>query len=206
MKKLSTSIALGLAFVLTLGMTAFAAESPTTSTANGVTVTSEDVKIWDAGETVANAGLAAATSIVAADAQAVKTFAIAPKDGQTVNGTTDFRAEFADGTFDTGAYDYYVLMLVGDKWEEVPGCYFESSTVINIPYNGQGTAFTIVKVAKDGDNGDDDDDDIDSAVTTTADGKAASPKTAETFPVAGVIAVIALAGIAVSAKKVCYNK
>lgn len=55
--------------------------------------------------------------------------------------------------------------------------------------------------------GDDSDDDDDSdQVQTSTPAQPISPKTAETLPVAGVMALIALAGAAVCAGKIRYNK
>ena len=66
----------------------------------------------------------------------------------------------------------------------------------------------VVEVEKAGADDDDDDDDSSDAATTTTttvEETNVSPKTGETLPVAGIMAVICLAGAAVAVKKVKFN-
>lgn len=210
MKKLSTALALGLAMALTLGMTAFAAESPTTE---GVAA-GEKVTVAESTVTVTNAvadtqvaqisdGTAAKQAGVDDSAKSISVFDLKLKDGQTIpEGGLKVTFTLPAGTFDTGSYDYYVLHFNGTTWEKVDSSVGSSET-ITATFKSL-SPIAIVKVEKAGD--DDDDDDTTVAVNTTADGSAASPKTADTVSVAGIIALAALACAVVTAKRTRYSK
>ena len=68
------------------------------------------------------------------------------------------------------------------------------------------TETAIIVPVSDDDDKDDDDSNQGQAATPTAANPGTSPKTAETLPVAGVMALIALAGAAVCAGRIRYNK
>lgn len=212
MKKLSTALALGLAMALTLGMTAFAAESPTT---DGVAA-GEKVTVAESTVTVTNAvsdaqvsqisdGTAAKQAGVDDSAKSISVFDLKLKDGQTIpEGGLKVTFTLPAGTFDTGSYDYYVLHFNGTAWENVDST-VDSSEAITATFKSL-SPIAIVSVEKDGDDDDDDDDAVAAAVTTTADGSAASPKTADTASAAGIIALAALAGAAVTVRRTRFNK
>lgn len=212
MKKLSTALALGLAMALTFGMTAFAAESPTT---DGVAA-GEQVVVTEASVAVTNAvsdtqvaqisdGTAATQAGVDSSAQSISVFDLKLKEGQTIpEGGLKVTFTLPAGTFDTGSYDYYVLHFNGTAWEKVDSS-VDSSEAITATFKSL-SPIAIVSVEKDGDDDDDDDDTVAATVTTTADGSAASPKTADTASVAGIIALAALAGAAVTVRRTRFNK
>lgn len=102
---------------------------------------------------------------------------------------------------------YLVLHMVADgQWETV------KAVIVNGTIYGTFTKLSPVLVveadAVKAGNNDDDDDDDDSGIVVLENGTAApaSPKTGESIPVAGMMAVICLAGAAVCAVKVRYSR
>lgn len=101
---------------------------------------------------------------------------------------------------------YVLLHLANGTWETIV-----PTSVANGVLTATFTSLSpvvanevIIVTAEEEEKDDDDDAAVETAVTAT--GVAASPKTAETLPAAGVVAVICLAGAAVCAGKVRYNK
>lgn len=208
MKKLSTMLALGLSLALTFGMTAFAAESPSTGAvgikpgASATNAAGEVVSVT-VEENVSEKAVSAATedtvkSVLDTDSEVAVVSVFEVKAG----GASNVTVTFTFPTLDVDNYDYWVLHFDGTKWEK-DSVKVESVTATSITATFSSLSpVAIVSEAKDGD---DDDDDDTEAVTTTAAGTPASPKTAETAPVAGVIALAAIAGAVVATKKVRYN-
>lgn len=115
----------------------------------------------------------------------------------------------------------YVVMHLGkDGWEIIaPDAIADGKVTATFtslsPVTVNEVTFTVVpvtpptEVGEDVDNDEDDSDDNSNqgqAATPTAANPGTSPKTAETLPVAGVMALIALAGAAVCAGRIRYNK
>lgn len=105
---------------------------------------------------------------------------------------------------------YILLHLTGGKWETILPTSVANGKVTATFTSLSPVVASEVMIVEVGEDEDDDDDDSDASGTTQAAAAAAnpatSPKTAETLPVAGVMALIALAGAAVCADKIRYNR
>ncbi len=103
---------------------------------------------------------------------------------------------------------YILLHLTGGKWETILPTSVADGKVTAMFTSLSPVVASEVMIVEVGE--DEDDDDSDASGTTQAAAAAAnpatSPKTAETLPVAGVMALIALAGAAVCANKIRYNR
>lgn len=99
---------------------------------------------------------------------------------------------------------YIVLHLNNGQWEIVP------AVVENGKITATFTSLSPIVVAKaevkDAPAASNNNNSNNNSSTTTTTSPAESPKTGETLPVVGMLAVICLAGAAVCAKKVRYNK
>ena len=211
MKKFAKMLALGLALAMTFGMTAFADNSPITPDPDdGATVwypqdfVYADVSVTEeVAESMAKDIEASAKSAGQDIIDIVDSFSLTPPanwDGKPVT------IQFSD-TPALGASEGFVLYhfkdgkFVGEiavVWNNVDKRYqatipsFSDFVLVKVKDNGtvkpglppvEGTA----------------------PATTTATGAPVSPKTGETLPVAGMMAVLCLAGVVVCAKKARCN-
>jgi len=113
----------------------------------------------------------------------------------------------------------YVVMHLGkDGWEIIaPDAIADGKVTATFkdlsPVTVNEVTFTVVKIAdpepvgeETGEDEEDDSEDSSSAAPAAVVNPATSPKTAETLPAAGVMALIALAGAAVCAGRMRYNR
>ncbi|MCD7836234.1 MAG: hypothetical protein LUG83_06240 [Lachnospiraceae bacterium] len=218
MKKLSTTLALGLSLALALGTTAFAAESPSTTTVDTTSTVSEVSEATDSdgnavtvtidaeiSETAATALDTSATTSVIESAvgsdkaeTAAKVAVFEVDAGGAKNVTITFKLD--SGSFNTDVYDYFFLHYNGSAWEYI-AANVKSATEIEGTFASLSPV-AIMQVEKD--TGDD--DDSSSETTASADGTATSPKTADTASYAGIIALAALAGAAVTFGRLRYGR
>lgn len=139
----------------------------------------------------------------------------------TVIPETGIQLEISLPGFTPAAGKTYVVMHLGkDGWEIIaPDAIADGKVTATFtdlsPVTVNEVTFTVVEVKAPVEvgedtntNDDDDDDDNDStpAAAPAAQNPATSPRTAETLPAAGVMALICLAGAAVCAGKIRYNK
>lgn len=224
MKNFSKLLALGVALSLTFGMTAFAAESPSTAvdgtTQEQLTKIAENIGKTE-GVTVEmtvhtqnrGAQMLENTSAVKSmasdaakvlDAKEVEILALAA--AMDITGTPNEPITLTNVPNVKASKEYVLL-----HWKSKGG-----TEIIPVTVNGDGSiTFTVsafsdfalyeAKITPKVDDEDDDNDDSNDTPAVTADGAPASPKTGETLPVAGIAMMIALAGAAVCAKKVRYN-
>lgn len=219
MKKLSKMLALGLAMALTFGMTVCAAESTGTATSSAESEAQYDKVTGAASESgkvellvVSKESYDAAEKIVADlvkgdDYESASIIAAADVKLSELTA-----AEISKGvsvTLNVSAVkegnNYVALHQKADgSWETLP-VEVVADGVVKIKFTSLSPV-VLVQVEKA--DVDDDDDDAEKAVeeTPAADGTVASPKTGETLPVAGVMAVICLTGAVVCAKKVRFSE
>lgn len=230
MKNFSKLLGLSVALSLVFGMTAFAAESPTTADGKNQTVLDEQAEALQKANSeytiaapnvnqydfvadlqnassVNNAGILS-TAAKALDVEKVDSvklvgnpFDLTGKGGQTVTGEVTLSGITVNNT------SKYVMLHINDDWKQyemLPVTVNSNGTIsFTVNSNSMFALFEVLGIT-DKDNGSDDDDD-DDAPAVTATGAPASPKTGETLPVAGIVMMIALAGAAVCATKVRYN-
>ncbi len=205
MRKLSTMLALGLALVMTFGMTVSAAGSPvpgsndvtealgkgvTSATTNveGVTVNA-DCAITEASYNEADAivvELNKDSEIENAVIVAAANVEVEGANGQEVTVELEVAGIKADKT-------YVALHQKDDgEWEVLDVVVLADGKIALTSSNWSPIVIVAVDVA---DEDDDDDDKKDEAAAVV------SPKTGEVMPIVSVMAVICLAGVAVCAKK-----
>ncbi len=208
MKKLSKMLAVSMALALTLGMTAFAAPSKSTAdssitnavleeqaaktvakTADGasVTVAAVDVTVYDAADAAGKA-----EGVVGSTVKVEKILAVVdvqgPEGGAEV--TIENAAIKADGK-------YVLLHQKKDgSWEKIDATKIEAGKIT--AKFSSFSAVAIVEISQKAGAA--------PAAAPAATDAAASPKTGETLPVAGIALLICLAGAAVCAKKVKFNR
>lgn len=234
MKKLSGLIALGLTMTMLFGMTVSAEESPRTETTDktveapadlGATVTANvegaEVKVMAESTKSVAASQAANPNVVAQaktivgvsgdyELSAVPGLAvdITVPEGTEVSAAKPFVASFTNSSFVVGK-NYVALHMKKDgTWEVLPVAISGNTATVKFTSLSPVRFFEVVPETEKA--GDDDDDDDSAEVTPvnprTGEPAAASPKTGETVPVAGMMALICLAGVAVCASKVRYNR
>lgn len=216
MKKLSSMLALGMALALTLGMTVCAAPSVSTENSNVTNQTLAETAAKVASTAEGGVTVAPAAADVATYDEAVKVTPDSSVIGDvTVKATVAvFELNVTAGTIDaekgtkvtitlpeiSGDKKYVILHKKADgAWETIkPDSISAGSIVATFK---SLSPISIVEVEEKA--GDDDNDDNDSSAES---GAAVSPKTGETLPAAGILAVICLAGVSVCAAKVRCNK
>ena len=206
MRKLSKLLALGLAMVLTFGMTVSAAEDSTnTGTSNaetealtnqitGATVDVEGVTV-DLGKVYVESkeeadvlvealkdedGIEDATIVAATDVQ------VTGANGQSVTVTLEVKG------VEKGK-EYVAFHLGKGGWEALDVVVLEDGK-IQITSDDWSPVY-IVEVEEEDEDEDDKDEKKEEAAAVV------SPKTGEVMPIASIMAVICLAGVAVCAKK-----
>lgn len=212
MKKFSKMLALGLALVMTFSMTAFAEENSPAD--NNTSAESEALagKV-EVPNTVVVDGkevtVEVSTKAVAAEAVDYVKAAVKAESGEVV-GALDVTLNLTAEEIAKGATVTLKVAGVSDNYEYVVYHQKADGTweVLDATVLGDGTlsvkltSLSPLVVVKAGEVDSDDNND-DSADST--DGVVVSPKTGETFPVAGMMLVICLAGAVVCAKKVRFN-
>lgn len=127
--------------------------------------------------------------------------------------TNGIKVTFNAGIVPAANKKYLVLhQLASGAWETVPATIAQDGTVIATFSTLSPVAIVEVPLAEKAgidtpatpDNKDDSNNDNNASAGNN--GAATSPKTGETLPVAGLMAVICLAGAVVCAKRVRYNK
>ena len=221
-RKLSGILALGMALALTIGTTAFAAESPSTDNTNPALVeqakatetkdaaveglADKEVAVVAAPATVAEAE-AAATAIADANAKDA-TFKVVDGAEQitldlvlTVDGVATTTSSLVTVRFTNPAFKanttYLVVHQKADGSFESGVYTSDASAYITAAFHGLSPVAVIEVKA---------DTPAASSSASTTSSPAASPKTGEALPVAGIAMVIALAGIALGAKKVRVSR
>jgi len=232
-KKLSGALALGLAFALTFSMTAFAADSKDTGdqTTKESEAVAESAKVGEATITLSDGTTTTATPVVAPVTPAEEEAAEKAADSAaaketTVDGATYQKASTEPITFDIAvpgttygvetklAFEitipalkadtyYYVAHKQADGKVDVQVVKTDASKKVALKVNGL-SLFTFIELEKAGTTTTPATSTSTTTETTTT--AATAPKTGETLPVAGIAAVIALAGLAVGAKKVRVNR
>lgn len=104
---------------------------------------------------------------------------------------------------------YVVAHWNGTAWEVLQTKVENGVVYALFPEGFSPVSVTIVTVGEekpDNGNGNGDNNNDDTSSSTNDNAASASPKTGETVPVAGILAVICLAGVAVCAKKARYNR
>jgi len=217
-------LALGLALALTFGMTVCAAESPEASAdvvkateAAGITeATAESLAAGVGADAIVVNGVSvkpevtavnpatvylakeAAKAKVNADAQVVAALNItAPAGFAGGDVTIDMGAKFSSNS------NYCLLHWTGTEWERIDIKSVNGSKVT--AYFKTLSPVAIVNLGED-EPAESADESADQSAAQSAGTAPVSPKTAETLPVAGVMALICLAGAAVCANKIRYNK
>jgi hypothetical protein len=205
MKRFSKMLALGLAAVLVFGMTAQAEGSSSTEN-NAPVVEGEDL----GGATmnvVKEETQAAVTATVtsAATVQAVKNATGGTNRSQTIKRIVDITIPEGGATVTVavpGAKMHQTFVAVhlnnDGTFKEVINAKCTKDGFVTFTASS-GSPFAIVQVG-------DDSEITTAAPTTTETTPGTAPKTGETIPVAGVLAVLFMAGVIVCANKVRYNK
>lgn len=209
MKKLSKMLALSMALALTLGMTVAAAPSVSTADSN---VTNEVLKD-QAAKTTAVTSDGATVEIAEVDVTVYDAVDAAGKTDSVVGGNVEVKkilavvdvqgpAGGAEVTICNPAIEagkkYVLLHQKADgTWEKIDATKIEAGK-ITATFKSFSPVAIVEVAAKAGSNN--------SGAATTAATPAASPKTGETLPVAGIAALICLAGVVVCAKKVKFNR
>jgi hypothetical protein len=228
-RKLSGILALGMALALTIGTTAFAAESPSTDNTNPALVeqakatetkdaaveglADKEVAVVAAPATVAQAE-AAATAIADANAKD-STFKVVDGAEQitldlvlTVDGAATTTSSLVTVRFTNPAFKanttYLVVHQKADGSFESGVYTSDASAYITAAFHGLSPV-AVIEVKTETPAASTSTSSSSSSATTTA-SPAASPKTGEALPVAGIAMVIALAGIALGAKKVRVSR
>ncbi len=217
MKKLSSMIALGLALSMLMGMTAFAAGTSET-TNDGFESGTKEVTISEVPETITNAVVnqaAEASKQKGVNAEGAVTpvakFEIDLVAGQQNPGTVVVKDTATKITLTqeekNNRWTLKALHL-DDKGNVLHVCNvtLNSDGTISIDVSALGNNFSPFVIVKYQEKEDDDDEPEPAAETAAAPGTPVSPKTGETLPVAPIMAVICLAGAAVCAKKVRFNR
>lgn len=218
MKKFSKMLALGLALVLTMGMTVSAAEnSENTSNSNAATealTSSTSVgSVEINGKTVTFEFSAASAESLTKVESVVEALANEGCEGIFITGgeipaPANLTAEeIANGVTvplsnpNISKDKTYVVLhvLTNGDVEVLPATVVANGSLTFVTKSF--SPFYVVEMKEI----DEDDDDDDAVETVTVTGEVASPKTGETLPVAGMMLVICLAGAAVCAKKARYN-
>lgn len=209
MKKFSKMLALGLAAVLVFGMTAQAEGSSNTEN-NKPVVEGESYPEGVIPNVVDDTEKATVTATVTTDAvkQQVKTAMGNDGRKQNVMGVVDITIPKGETVTVTvavpGVLQHHTIAVAhlsddGKTVIEVLKGVCNKDGFVTFTVTG-GSPFAIIRVG--------DDSEITTApadsTTTTTPGTA--PKTGETVPVAGVLAVLFMAGVIVCANKVRYNK
>lgn len=199
MKKLSKMLALGLAMALTFGMTTFAAESPNPNASQEANAMVESV----AGVTTADGEEVTYTALDAEDLTGA--ISVLYDDEEIVFGldvkVTGAATIVISNSLIKADADYVVLHEYAEgKWEELDYVVTKDGEM-QITSDDWSPVVIVEVVEAD----DDDDDDEDREAEVAVDGGVVSPKTGEALPVAGVMAVICLAGVAFCTKKVRMN-
>lgn len=218
MKKFSKFLALSLACALTFSMTVLADESPDADGKNWAQAAVNTTAVNDSGETVEVAVSAPAKTTVSTVKDDIKqadsklTAAVKAKAGfskiadpelifvlditPAAKGTITVTIPF-DGIKPAGTGEKYVLMHQnGDTWEPVSDVKVGDGTITFTSSSFSNYALFLVKDASDaGSKG------SSSHSTSQTDAEPTSPKTGEGVPVAGLAALILLAGAALCAKK-----
>ena len=215
MKKFSKLLALGMALSMAFGVTAFAADSPTVENNSkvevaGVEGVGEDQKLVVEDATAAQVASAqtAKVSLAAAIAasvtvpegskavvkEVVATFDVSLKNmaGATVNPDGGVTVTFNFAGFDAAKH-YAVLHFENGAWTVI------TATVTPDGVKATFNSFSPVAIVEVG-------EEVVSNNNSSSDDPATSPATGEALPVAGIMALICLAGAAVCASKVRYNK
>ena len=211
MKKLSKMLALSMALALTLGMTVAAAPSVSTSnsnvtnevlsnqaawttavTADGavVAIGAVDVVTYDAADAAGNAD-----SVVGGNLEVTQILAVVDVQGP------EGGAEVTISNRAIEAGKKYVLLhqKADGSWEKIDATRIEAGKITAFFSSFSPVAVVEVAPKAVANNS--------AATTTTTEATpAASPKTGETLPVAGIAALICLAGVVVCAKKVKFNR
>ena len=194
MKKFAKMLALGLALAMTFGMTVCAAGSPGTSdpSDDGLGYWAPEgfeAVVTPVTESMANDVLAYAKNSGKDIVEPIIAFSITPPanwDGKPV--TIQFVLyHFKDGKF---VEDIAVTWNSKDKRYESVITSFSDFVLVKVKDNGSNPPASAPST---------------STTTTTATGAPVSPKTGETLPVAGMMAVLCLAGVVVCAKKARCN-
>lgn len=229
MKKLSSMLALGLALALTFGMTVCAADSPEASLAveeaaekagfneekaaafaEGVSV--EAVTVGD--KTIVPTVTPVNPTTLYAANEAAKTLFDGGKAVASVNISLGGESGEVTLTIDMGAKveagkKYVLLHWDGDKWETIVPKSIVGGKV-TATFSNLSPVILVEDNRKDGEQADWPEprhpENAAAAAATAAAGPATSPKTAETFPAAGVLAVFCLAGAAVCARRMRCSK
>lgn len=234
-KKLMSAIALTMVMALTFGMTAFAAESPRPEGANSVVaedVAANVVEPTDAAEKEALdkeasdelSGIkaidtedATITALTAGELKNAKEVAaqvaVAAKgEGATFDilAAADIEIANFDGSFTINVAKVLdpakiaVLHLNNGVWEVLDVKIENNMLTI---YASSLSPIVVVEVAeKAGETTTTPTNNSGTSSTAATPAPAVSPKTGETVPVAGILAVICVAGAVVCAKRVRYNK
>lgn len=209
MKKFSKMLALGLAAVLVFGMTAQAEGSSSTEN-NPPVVEGEDLGGAVMNE-VKDEAKAAVTTTVTSDAvvQKVKNATGGTNRSQTVKRIVDLTIPEGGATVTVAVagakmHQTFIVAHLTDDGSDVKElitakCNKDGFVTFTAK---SGSPFAIIQVGDDSEIVTRNDDN--GATTTTTPGTA--PKTGETVPVAGVLAVLFMAGVIVCANKVRYNK
>lgn len=211
MKKLSKMLALSMALALTLGMTAAAApsvsstdsavtndvleeqaEKTTAVTADGATVTIEavEVAVYDAVDAAGKTD-----SVVGGNVEVKKILAVVDVQGPAGGA----EVTISNPAIEAGKKYVLLHQKADGTWEKIDPSKIEAGKITAT--FGSFSPVAIVEIAaKAGSNN------SSAAATTTTTTPAASPKTGETLPVAGIAALICLAGVVACAKKVKFNR
>ncbi|MBQ4536490.1 MAG: hypothetical protein II994_02590 [Lachnospiraceae bacterium] len=214
MKKLSKMLALGLAMALTFGMTVSAAASPNPDASQESNAQADKV-----ADVTVSTGTATYTALDAADmADANELVASIDADEEfeyaTIVGAVDVTLEgVSDEALAKGVtLTLNIAAVKADKTYIALHYAASGLEVLPVTVNQDGVALVTLnstspivivecELVKDGEDDDDDDDDEEEAAAEAVSGGAVSPKTGEALPVAGVMAVICLAGVAFCNKK-----
>lgn len=218
MRKLSKMLALGLAMFMTFGMTVSAAGSPVTGSSAATEALGQ--KVTGATANVEGVTVNANSAITeeaykATDAEASKLKNENDIEDVKVLAAADVKVEGANGQEVTVTLDvadvqagktYVGIHLKDDGTTEILEGVVNADGKISFT-SSNWSPILIVEVVKaeDEEEEQDEKDGVGTAVeaaATGANGAATSPKTGETLPIAGVMAVICMAGVAVCAKKV----
>ena len=223
-KKLSSALALGMALALTFSMTAFAAPSPTTDAEKALQKQADETTIGEikSGDKSYDGKDVALSEDKAQEAAAEAAKANFTKDGKTYEVkaggfTLNLDVQDAAGSKIEGnaivpiknanikkGVAYLVLHeYAAGQWEnQIVVADVDGQLTVTLKGVSPVAIFELAEKA--GSTSSNASSNNNTAATTTT-SPATAPKTGETLPVAGIVAVIALAGIAVSAKKVRVN-
>ncbi|MCI9436672.1 MAG: hypothetical protein HFH85_05800 [Lachnospiraceae bacterium] len=206
MKRFSKMLALGLAAVLVFGMTAQAEGSSSTEN-NAPVVEGEDLGGATKNEVKEETRTAVTTTVTsAATVQAVKNATGGTNRSQTVKTVIDLTIPEGGATVTVAVagakmYQTFIVAHMTDDGSAVKELISAKCTKDGfVTFTAKsGSPFAIIQVG-------DDSEITTAAPTTTETTPGTAPKTGETIPVAGVLAVLFMAGVIVCANKVRYNK